>query len=180
MNRSIFIAVLFIFAAAFSFAEGQNEAPVQPGPGPLKGNPSAEDTFEEVTLTGAVDLSGFAPRLVTKDETYMLMVPRILPEGVEVADGDEITVTGYLHDAPRGYGRGYVTDASVKVIGVTKAVIGGQEYDIPRGYGPRGFARGAYDDGYPCWDDEPRGRGGRGSSGRRGGSFGSGRPMGRW
>ena len=189
MKKSIAIVSLLTFAAIFTFAEGQKEVPQKPvapqaqGGPRQSGNALGDTTFEEVTLTGTLDLSGFAPRLVTADETYVLMVPRILPEGVEVTDGEEVTVTGYLHDTPRGYGRGYVTDNTVKVVAVTKAVIDGEEFDIPRGYGRMGS--GWDNDDYPCWNDGPRGPGrrggGRGSMmGGRGGYYDDDMPMRRW
>jgi hypothetical protein len=134
--------VLFIAAAlsAAVIAEGAQEAPGRFEPA------------ETATLTGTISISSFPPVLTADGKEYYVMVPPWAVDDVELTDGQEITVEGFVH---QGYGR-FAAPGS-NVIAVTKAVIDGTEYEVDRqGFGGR-YAYG------PCWDDRSYGpRGGRG------------------
>lgn len=136
MNRKFLSAVLVMTAAAaFLAATGVPEAG------------SADDfSGELVTVTGTLVLeeSGY-PALKSGDELWGLMYPYYLAQDLEVEDGEEITVEGYTMPAA---GRRFVTDN--RYLMVTKAVIRGEEYEVPHGpMGGRGMMpapRGAMPD----------------------------------
>ena len=98
-------------------------------------------------MTGKVFLQNRAhPELTSGSQQYLLLVPRRLTWGLEVKEGEQVTVEGYKTTAPRW-------DASPDAVylQVTKATIQGKQYDLadylggPRGAfgGPgQGFGRG--------------------------------------
>lgn len=149
-RRFLFTALVLIFGTAL-FAEGAREAP------------GRFDEGQEVTLTGTIDISRFPAVLTAGGEEYLVMVPPFAVDEIEIENGQQLTLTGYTHEA---YGR---FRADEKVIAVTSAVIDGKEVEIDRpGYGGR-FAEG------------PMGYGGRGYGGRGcfGGAYGP-RQQGAW
>ena len=175
MKKTLVLSIALLILAGTLFAEGSRESDnTADRPGPQeRPAPQGQPEFEteEETLTGILDLSGYGPVLNVGDESYLLMVPRVLPEGIEVEDGDEITVTGFVHEAPPMGRRSFEEAENRMVIGVTKVVIDGEEFEIPRGPFQDGdvcpYCGRPYDNGY----------GGRGSrGGRTGGGWGMMRP----
>jgi hypothetical protein len=142
-KRIIMVFAALLAVAALGFASGQSESPDQPG-------------GELIALEGAIHFADrFWPELETAGGTYRLMAPRYLPTGVEIAEGDVISVEGYAVPGPRmGWQK-----SNEKYLAVTKAVIGGEEYLVNR---PFGAGMGGPD----CEEDEQwgphRGHHGRG------------------
>lgn len=144
----IFTVLLGVLAAAAVFAAGGQEDQYEDGrrPGMRDGyGPRYEDRWEGydgeiITLTGIIKLEGeWHPELETADGTYELMYPPFLDEGLDVRNGEEITVEGYLVPGPRWEAE---EESGELHLHVTKAVIGGKEYVVehpgPRHGGPRG------------------------------------------
>ena len=138
MKQTLLISVLVLVLGAGLFAEGAQE---RTAPG--------FDEADEVTLTGTIDISRFPAVLTAGGEEYLVMVPPFAVEGIELENGQTITVTGFAHEA---YGR---FNSGEQVIAVTSAVIDGQEYEVEMpGYGGR-FARGPMGyGGRGCWDGD--------------------------
>mgnify|MGYP006283930215 FL=1 len=189
MKKIIIFAVLLsmitgaaVFAAGDQeddYGDGRSNAPGrqnQPGrmPGSRDGyGPRYEDRREGfdgeiITLTGTVKLEGeWHPELETVDRTYELMYPPFLDDGLDVQDGEEITVEGYLVPGPRWEEAEEVGEELH--LHVTKAVIDGKEYVVEHP-GPRhGGRRGGMVYGRPGSRRDGRGAGGqgRGDAGRK-------------
>ena len=126
MKKSTLITSLFlVLLMGAAFAEGAQEGDAE--------------TVEEQSFTGFLDLSDGIPRLNVGSVSYILQVPRVLPEGLTVIDGQELTVSGYIKERPRHMGGGYYEENGTQVIGVTKALINGEEYEISQaGHGAMG------------------------------------------
>lgn len=137
IRKSAVLVVLGLLVAAFSFAAGQSENQAVP--------PGA--TGEKVTVTGKVFLQNRAhPELTSGSQQYLLLVPRRLTWGLEVKEGEQVTVEGYKTTAPR-----WGASPDAVYLQVTGATIQGRQYDLadylggPRGAfgGPgQGFGRG--------------------------------------
>lgn len=129
----LFFMVLAV-AAGIGFAEGsKEEEPEQPD---WRRGPGRFDA-EIVELTGTIMLEddGF-PVLKSGNEEYVLMYPYYLEDEIDVRDGAEITVEGFVAPHhPR-----WEKDEDTVYIRVTKAVIDGEEYEVP--FGPRGGRKG--------------------------------------
>ena len=119
MKRFIFASFLILTLAGVAVAEGTRESrePYLDG--------------EMTTLTGRLDLSGSRPVLQADGEEYLIILPRAyqLQEQASVADGSELTLEGYVHDA---YSRFAVTEEQ-QVIRVSRAVIDGTEFEVETG-----------------------------------------------
>ncbi len=132
MRRLLIVfSVLFLFGATAAFAAGDPEANAQPGPWGQRGFRAYDDCCVEdwkaeiISITGTVELkTDDHPELVPSDGTYELMYPYYLSDGIEVEDGDTITVEGILMPGPR------YEDGDEKHLRVTKAIIDGKEYDL--------------------------------------------------
>ena len=147
-KQLLLVPMLVIAVGGFAFANGQYEA---------------QRSLEPVTITGTLQFEGDDhPALKAADGVYELMVPMHLASQVDVEEGQEITVEGYLVPGPR-WGR----EGEETYLRVTKALIGGEEYVVDEELGG------------PCCE-EPRagdwGRGGMRGKGMQG--RGSGRGMG--
>lgn len=135
MKRSIIIvaAMALLLSAGPLFAEGAQED------GTVRINPWGDT----VTLTGKVYASFTGhPELKTADgKTYELMFPMFLAEGLDLSNGETITVEGA--EVPGGYGFRR-TDADETSIRVIKATVDGKTYDLSEtfGYGGPGGAGG--------------------------------------
>lgn len=133
MKKRLFILLaLSMVIAGAVFATGQAET------GPFPGAPRTQAYQPEmVSVTGTLSLQeGPRALLKTDKESYLLMYPFYLATDVEVKDGDKVTVEGYLLPSPR-----WNNQAELKAIRVTKANIGGKEYDLSREvYGNRAYA----------------------------------------
>jgi hypothetical protein len=172
MNRKMILALILaaVVAATGAFASGNKEdkAPQQgpgfygPGPGGCPGygggrGPGTQGrgfgpgmhrkgwdqddwlkfSEEKVTVTGPIYFQKRMHAEVKADgKTYELMVPRFYLYELDLKEGQNVTVEGY---AAAGDEESYLW--------VTKAVIGGKEYDLERNgrgpmMGPRGGNRG--------------------------------------
>ena len=164
MKKTLIIAIALVaLTAGFGFAKGAQENDVTeqaaPGPGVFSG--------ELVTVTGDLifEDNGF-PTIKSGGKEYELMYPYMLNYEIEVAEGTEITVEGFLVPGPR-----WDDGEDEEHLMVTKAVIDGKEYIIP--HGPMAGGPGARGYGF-CWNDGPM----MGRSGARGRGNAAGR--GRW
>ena len=126
-----FLAVLLLFGAVAASAAGDPEANAQLGPRGQRGFRTYDDCCvedwdaETISITGTVELkTDDHPELVTSDGTYELMYPYYLSEGIEVENGDIITVEGILMPGLR------FEDGDENHLRVTKAIIGDKEYDL--------------------------------------------------
>lgn len=173
--------VLTVIAGTAVFANGEQEGSFDDAVRPWRGE---EFDGEIISLTGSLKLEeGEFPSLIADGEEYELMYPHFLDDGIELSDGQPVTVEGFLVPGPR-----WETEGEELHLRVTKAVIDGEEYDLEAygpGFGPMmggsyggprgGFAGRGYSDDCPYCDDGNYGRGSYG--GRRGGMMG-GRPGG--
>jgi hypothetical protein len=146
------LALTLVLASA-AFAGGQKE------PVPGAAAPAARPPFaagEKLTLTGTLSLTGeWHPVLKSGGKEYELMVPRHLTWNLDVKDGEQVTVEGYV---VQGGPRAGKDDGDIDLF-VTKAVIDGKEYDLSQYRGPMmGGTRGGR-----SWG--PGMRGGRGWKG---------------
>lgn len=109
------------------------------GFGPSRGwrmGQGLEFSEEKVSLTGKLYFEKrMHPELKTGAQEYELMVPRHLLYGLDLKEGQEVSVEGFV---AAGEDESYLW--------VTKAVIDGKEYDLERGarmgWGPRRGRRG--------------------------------------
>jgi len=178
MNRKTTALVLILALASASavFAEGQREDRFGPGgpmgPGRAGGPEISED---KVTVTGPVAFENrMHPVIESGGMEYELLVPRRFLWGVDVEEGQTVTVEGYT-----------VTDMWCEAeededdevhLMVTLAKIGDEEYDLEaRRGGPGAWGHGGW--GHGGWGPGRRGRGGP-PMGHHG-PMGS-RPMGKW
>jgi hypothetical protein len=138
MNRLIAALLLILAGTTAAFASGAQEAP----------RPFAEEELS--TLTGVLKLGDTAPVLVSGGEEYLVMVPPFAVPDIELEDGQEITLEGYVHE---GFGR--FADEDEQVIRVTKAIIDGEEYEIDLGRGNAGMAQGMMGRGGPSRNMAP-------------------------
>jgi hypothetical protein len=174
----IFAVLLSMTTVAAVFGAGDQEDDYEDGrrPGRRYGyGPRHEERWEGfngeiLSLTGTVKAGdGWRPELETSGGTYELMYPPFLDDGLDVKDGEEITVEGYLVPGPRWEEN---EEREEQHLHVTKAVIDGKEYVIehpgPRSGGPGGRrdygGRGCRRDDSPGWGN---GRGDSRGYGRR-------------
>jgi len=157
MNRkTMWIALLALaVAAAGAFASGKKEEQnygrgfYGPGPGGCpgcgvgagrgwqgRGGPRVRDeeyglkfSEDKLTVTGPVYFQNrMHAELKADGKDYELMVPRFYLYELELEEGQQVTVEGYM---AQGEDESYLW--------VTKAIIDGKEYDLERG---RGRGRG--------------------------------------
>ncbi len=153
MKKIILLTVvLTVITGMAVFANGEQEGDFDRAVRPW--NLDGEEP-ELLSLSGTLRLEyGERPTLLTGGEEYELMYPPFLDDGVEIENGEAVTIEGFLVPGPRRS-----TDDEENYLHVTKAVIDGEEYDLAMMGGPGGrFARKA--PGY--------------SGGRRGGMMGGG------
>lgn len=164
MKRMMMLAaaLLVISGTAGVFASGDKEQPEQqPQAGPwgapgYRGMPGAGQgpTFSEEKLSVSGELyfkNLIHPVLKSGGKEYYLMAPRFHLYELELQEGTEVSVEGYqVTGMPTGmpYAEPQA-DKDDLFLWVTKAVIGGKEYDLQRpGFAPRAGMMGG-----------PRGRG---------------------
>lgn len=166
MKRFFVVLTVFALATGAAFAAGQIEGESEEAPGWGRGPRGYELPEETTALTGVLELTlSRHPELVVDGEKWELLYPMHLAEGIDVEHGATVSVEGYEVPGPRfadeDYGERYLL--------VTKATIGGAEYDlsqfVDRGMGPMAFGG-------------PSGRGRRDPRGGRPG-FGANSPRGR-
>jgi hypothetical protein len=150
MKRVLITALILTLGSGLvgAFAEGQIEDPsTEYGRGWRDERPA----LEEVTLTGKVYFQGLDfPVLKTAEGEYDLMVPRYYTYDVEIEEGQTITVEGFLGPDEAPMGRFSRSEDGEPHVMVTKAIIGGEEFEIDTRYGsmmsgdfePRGGGRG--------------------------------------
>jgi hypothetical protein len=110
-----------------------------------------------MTVTGEIEFTADFPVIESGGEEYSLMYPRHAAEGVELENGQTITVKGYL--MPDGWWGNDEGSAGQRYLHVSTVVIDGTEYDIDRGPGMWGGRR-RHHHGWGGYG--PRGRGSRG------------------
>jgi len=156
MYKKLFLILAVIaVVAGISFAEGNKEKGVDENDW-RRGSGSFSPETVELTGTISLNADGF-PVLRSGGEEYVLMYPYFLDDDLEIQEGDEISVEGFLAPHPRR-----AEDDDATYVRVTKAIIDGEEYEIP--HGPRSNSRGSGRRG--CWGDDDDFRG---KSSRRGG-----------
>ncbi|MFP4268475.1 MAG: hypothetical protein ACLFQW_10810, partial [Spirochaetaceae bacterium] len=139
MKRSMVLvltaAVISMFSVSALAAEGVQER--REGETRWETRAPAQSPYyssERVSVDGTVELSAAGVELKASDgEKYSLMYPRFLAEGVEVEDGDSLSVEGYLVPGPR-----WETDDDEDHLRVERVTLNGEEYDLASSYGPRG------------------------------------------
>lgn len=150
------VLVLFILLTAGIIsvsAVGQSETEGVPyGPG---WQSRSSELGEKLEITGELYFENkIHPELKSGDQEYELMVPRFYTFGVDLKEGQTITVEGYQVEGP------YCTmeeEEDEIHLRVSKAVIDGKEYDLSSmDFGkmgrPGSFMRGAHPMGSrPRW-----------------------------
>jgi hypothetical protein len=119
---------------------------------------------ERVNVEGTVELTASGVELEANDgKHYELMYPRFLAEDVEVKDGQNVAVEGYLVPGPRwGWGE------EENHLRVEKVTIDGKDYDLASRFGPGyGSRTGGWGPG-ACWGN------GAGAYGPQSGGYGPG------
>lgn len=167
MKQKIVLVLLVLLTAGIISvsAVGQSETEGVPY-GPRWQSPSS-GLGEKLEVTGELYFENRVfPELKSGDQEYELMLPRFYTFGVDLKEGQTITVEGYQVEGPFCI----IEEEGDEIhLWVTKAVIDGKEYDLSSmSFGkmgrPGAFMRGAYHMGgaYPM-------RGGRmPMGGRRG------------
>jgi len=141
MKRSLIISVVLITMAAATMpliAEGIQEQadPVQqgvpgqpaarPGARPYGWNNAQAAQPEELELSGTVKLSAGHTLLQAEDgKEYRLMYPLFVLDELDIEDGEEVLLEGFLIPAMR-----WAPEEDEHYLRVTKAVINGEEYEI--------------------------------------------------
>ncbi len=162
MAKKILIGALLVLAlAGAAFANGQKE-PVRASP--QAAAPAESRTSEKLSLTGTLSLEGnFHPVLKAGDKEYELLVPRYLTWNLDVKEGEQVSVEGYVVQGMPWHTS--ADDGDVDLM-VTKATVKGKEYDLSQYRGGMGAAmmggRGVGCDG--CSAAGPRGGRGPGRS----------------
>ncbi len=121
------LSAMFLLIGGFVFAEGTQE----------DGRFGRGYSNEKITLTGTVDFTAAHTVLKTDKGEWELMYPRMWAEGIDVQDGEKVTVTGYEVPGPRWNG-----DDDEQYLQVVSAEIKGRTYELPEGYGPMGGGYG--------------------------------------
>jgi hypothetical protein len=158
VNKGFLIMVLSALLTFGAFGEGQAD---KNGKQPFANN------FEGKTLTTITgqlfsDNKVF-PELNYEGKTVRVMVPRGLLGRIDLSEGEQVTVEGYLLKAgvdklpPR-----LATDKGDYLF-LTKATVKGKVYDLDKlrgewGRGPGGRNGGMMRGGFgPCWDNDNNG-----------------------
>ena len=105
---------------------------------------------DSIALTGILDINNDFPRLIVNEKVYILVAPAALPDGIELKDGQQITIEGYLIDTENGIGFLLCDISDEEFVSVVKVVIDGKEYELMR---TRMATR------TPAMKDEPQGGG---------------------
>ena len=132
MTRKITIGTLalMLVLAGVAFASGQKEPAQAPGSAQAPGTASAAPCVqgEKLVLTGSLTLAGQRhPVLKSGGKEYELMIPRNLTWNLDVKDGEQVSVEGYV---VQGMGRrAQENDDDIDLL-VTKATVKGKEYDL--------------------------------------------------
>jgi ABC-type glycerol-3-phosphate transport system substrate-binding protein len=170
MAKKILISTLVMLAlAGAAFASGQKE-PVQ---SPAQAAPlTAAPTVEKLSLTGTLSLEdSWHPILKAAGKEYELMVPRYLTWNLDVKEGEQVSVEGYVVQGMPW--RAQSNDGDIDLM-VTRATIKGEDYDLSQYRGQaRGVMMGSRSEGCDgCRAPGPRGS--TGSGWNRGGGRGRG------
>ena len=121
---------------AYTNQNFQGQRPMQGAPGYGSNGPANwGSNAETLTLTGTIDLTDVnVPRLTVGEESYELLIPYRLDYDIDIADGDEITISGFKVPAYRR-----TLDSELTNLMVTGASFNGKEYDL----GPMDMVPGA-------------------------------------
>ncbi len=140
-KKTLLIALVLILTASLSvFAKGETEAK------------SAADVWETVSVTGTISFRDYPhPELTSGRTVYELLVPQYALYEIDVEAGATVTVEGIRMETP--------DDSDDVYLRVVKAIIDGEEYEVPAapGYGGgRGFAHDRMPMSRPGgpWDDD--------------------------
>ncbi len=149
MKQKIVLVLLVLLTAGIISvsAVGQSETEGVPY-GPRWQSPSSV-LGEKLEVTGELYFENRVhPELKSGDQEYELMVPHFYTFGVDLKEGQTITVEGYLVEGPYCTMEEEEEEDEIH-LWVSKAVIDGKEYDLSRmRFGrmgrPGAFMRGAY------------------------------------
>jgi hypothetical protein len=164
MNRKVFVSALALLLAlsAAVFANGKKEAPQARAGAQAEAVLPPWASGEKLTLTGTLSLKdSWHPVLVSGGKEYELHVPRRMTLDIDVKDGDQVSVEGYVVENPPSR----TPDDGATDLFVTKATIGGKEYDLSQyrgammGRGMRGGPGGGPGGGRGWGGDRGRGPG---------------------
>ena len=115
----IITLVMGVIMTAGIFANGTSEAQ------------SMSDYWETKTVTGKISFADWPfPELTSGGKSYELIVPPQAVYELDVKSGDAITIEGILVDCCMR------ADEDEPMLRVVKAVVGGEEYEVPFGQGP--------------------------------------------
>jgi len=126
---SLMLMVVGLLSVTMVIAEGVQEGqdPIAPAAGP---NPYYSS--EKLSLEGTVELTAAGVKLKASDgQVYDLMYPRFLADGIEIEDGQRISVEGYQVPGPR-----WESDQDELHLRVDRVTIDGQEYNLASNFGP--------------------------------------------
>lgn len=123
--------VLTVITGMAVFANGEQEGSFDRAVRPWN---MYDEEPELMSLSGTLQLEyGERPTLLAGGEAYELMYPPFLDDGIDIENGEAVTIEGFLVPGPR-----WSTDDEENYLHVTKAVIDGEEYELDRiagGYG---------------------------------------------
>jgi len=127
MKKTTILITLLTLAAMAVFANGNSEERTNTGFGGRGQYQSEAVVSEEITtLTGTVNLiDNGHMELTVGNEKYELVYPYRLQETINLQEGQEITVDGYLAENMH-----YENNAEIKNLVLHSATIDGKSYDI--------------------------------------------------
>ena len=145
MKRLLIITlVMGVIMTAGVFAKGTSETR------------EMSDYWETKTITGKVSFADLPfPEITSGGKTYELLVPPQAVYEIDVKPGDTITVEGILVDSHMS------ADEDKTTLRVTKAIVDGEEYEVPFGRSFKGSRAEGKD-----FSRNPRSGGGQGMRGR--------------
>ena len=153
MKKIMLVFAVLALVGGFAFAGGTKDTEPETQTVPY-GRGMQWEEADPVSLTGTLVLEDdrFA-KLESGGKTYYLMYPYWLADDIDVTDGEEITVEGYIGHGPR-------FSSDEPAVMVTKAVIDGKEYDLTDEHyglmGGRGGMRGGRRGPSGRFDDRSR------------------------
>jgi hypothetical protein len=133
-NLQVVAVVLLLTGGTFVFANGQNEAPAQPGPNAAVGQAAAPTVAKDLTaVTGRIQIvNRIHPVITGSSATYELIVPRFEVYQAGVKEGQTISVKGYRVEgvAWGPYVRSPRITDNTPMLLVSSANIDGKSYDL--------------------------------------------------
>ena len=158
MKQKIVLVLLVLLTAGIISVSAVGQSETEGVPYGPRWQSRSSGLGEKLEVTGELYFENRVhPELKSGDQEYELMVPRFYTFGVDLKEGQTITVEGYQVEGP------YCTmeeEEDEIHLWVSKAVIDGKEYDLDgMGFGKMGrpgpFMRGAH----PMGSARPMGSG---------------------